>query len=135
MLPHFKSINESFDLLTTLSPQEPEDAANAQSAIDNILLRNEFELNRDIRDYLRKWQVQNVNDLDPIRGPGTVNPDTLSSGEWVGNMLNDSGSTIEESMERAESLAQDTSDIQFDMDGHDEVGDILEPGDLVGFYS
>ncbi|OKL58443.1 hypothetical protein UA08_06178 [Talaromyces atroroseus] len=87
------------------------------------------------RDYLHKWQSQNAHDLDPVRGPGTVNPKPLSRGQWVGNMLNDSGSTIEESMERSESLAEESSDIQFDMSEHDEVGDILEPGDLVGFYT
>ena len=113
----------------------PESHASSvsQSAIDNLILKSQFEAKRDIRDYLSKWQRQNTNDLDPVRGPDTVNPSPLPRGRWVGNMLNDTGSTIEQSLESAESVTED-SDIQLFMDEHDEVGDILEPGDLVGFY-
>lgn len=47
----------------SVDPEEPR-----PSPIDsNLLLKTEFETHGDIREYLRKWQEVNPNDMDPIR--------------------------------------------------------------------
>jgi hypothetical protein len=99
-----------------------------RTKIDNILLKTEFETKNDIREYLRKWQEQNVNYLDPIQGPATSNV-------WTGNMLNDGQAVYDDAVEKSYSSLEEASDYKIDMDENYETGDILEPGDLVGFYS
>lgn len=111
--------------------EQSETPGELRTKIDNILLKTEFETRNDIREYLRKWQEQNVNHLDPVRGPGTSNMGL----EWTGNMLNDGQAVYEDAVERSYASLDETSDYKIDMDENYEVGDILEPGDLVGFYS
>ncbi|QKX55054.1 uncharacterized protein TRUGW13939_02146 [Talaromyces rugulosus] len=113
---------------------KPEQSTLSRTAIDNYLLRTEFEENRDIREYLRKWQAQNVNYMDPVRGPDTSNP-APSDGGWKGNMLNDNLASFDEAVERAQSAVEEGSDFDIQMNDSYETGEILEPGDLVGFFS
>lgn len=71
--------------------------------------------------------------MDPVRGPDTSNPGSLDS--WKGNMLNDNLASFDEAVERAQSAVEESSDFDIQMDDTYETGDILEPGDLVGFFS
>lgn len=91
-------------------------------------MKNEFEANRDIRDYLVKWQKRNPNVLDPVREPEDM------SSQWRGNMLNDNreadGASIDELHSEAEAV--DFPNIGDEGEGIDEF---LEPGDLVALYS
>lgn len=50
-------------------------------------------------------------------------------------MLNDGQAAHDDAIEKSYSSLADTSDYKIDMDENDDTGDILEPGDLVGFYS
>lgn len=106
-----------------------------RTKIDNILLKTEFETQNNIREYLRKWQEQNVNHLDPIQGPDTSNADSPPLLKWTGNMLNDGQAVYDDAVERSYTSLEQTSDYKIDMDENYETGDILEPGDLVGFFS
>ncbi|KAH8692366.1 putative mitochondrial exoribonuclease Cyt-4 [Talaromyces proteolyticus] len=112
---------------------KPEPPSDYRTAIDNLLLKTEFETNKDIREYLRKWQTQNINHMDPVRGPGTSNPGSPKS--WMGNMLNDSITAYDEAVERASMAVDEGSDFKTDLGDAYEVGELLEPGDLVGFFS
>lgn len=113
--------------------QKPEQSTFNRTAIDNYLLRTQFEENKDIKEYLRKWQAQNVNHLDPVHGPGTSNP--LPSENWKGNMLNDTLASFDEAVERAQSAVEEGTDFDIQMSDSYETGEILEPGDMVGFFS
>ena len=106
-----------------------------RTKIDNILLKTEFETQNNIREYLRKWQEQNVNNLDPIQGPDTSNADSPPLLKWTGNMLNDGQAVYDDAVERSYTSLEETTDYKIDMDENYETGDILEPGDLVGFFS
>lgn len=83
---------------------------------------------------MRKWQAQNVNYMDPVRGPDTSNP-VLSDDDWKGNMLNDNLASFDEAVERAQSAVEEGTDFDIQMNDSYETGEILEPGDLVGFFS
>jgi hypothetical protein len=95
--------------------------------IEDIRLKNEFEANKDVRVYLRKWQDINPNVLDPVNIP-----EGYKQGEmWVGNMLNDSVEAFESGSDIERINGEDVPDI---MDfGNEEEGlyNYLEPGDLV----
>ncbi|EEA18752.1 3'-5' RNA exonuclease complex component [Talaromyces marneffei ATCC 18224] len=117
------------------SVENSETPDQLRARIDNILLKTEFETRHDIREYLRKWQEQNVNYLDPVQGPDTSNAGSPLSKKWAGNMLNDGQAAHDDAIEKSYSSLADTSDYKIDMDENDDTGDILEPGDLVGFYS
>ncbi|KAJ5557995.1 hypothetical protein N7461_001967 [Penicillium sp. DV-2018c] len=86
----------------------------------NLLLRSQFELHGDIREYLRRWQNTNPNDLDPVRqskyrGPGEPVVSVL------GNMPN--GRDVIEAWNDPNKLNQD--------DKAEFEGEHLEQGDLV----
>jgi hypothetical protein len=72
--------------------------------------------------------------MDPVRGPDTSNPVPSDSG-WKGNMLNDNLASFDEAVERAQSAVEEGSDFDIQMNDSYETGEILEPGDLVGFFS
>jgi hypothetical protein len=50
-------------------------------------------------------------------------------------MLNDGQAVLDDAIEKSYTTLNETSDYKVDMDESNESGDILEPGDLVGFYS
>jgi hypothetical protein len=103
-------------------------------AVDEILLRNEFEKNRDIRDYLRRWQERQPKNLDPIYEHSNSN----SSGgslPWLGNMLNDSREAYDAGSEKLRADDEDVSDFSTRLDEERDPRDFLEPGDLVGLSS
>lgn len=107
-----------------------QDTAKQTASIEEIQLKNEFETNRDIRDYLVKWQKQNPNLLDPVR-----EPEDATSSRWRGNMLNDNreadGASIDE-LQSSDAEPVDFSNIGDEGEGIDEF---LEPGDLVALHS
>ncbi|KAL3494356.1 hypothetical protein BJX62DRAFT_47467 [Aspergillus germanicus] len=95
--------------------------------IEDIRLKNEFEANKDVREYLRKWQDINPNVLDPVNTPEGYKPGEM----WVGNMLNDSVEAFESGSDMERLSGEEVPDI---MDfGNEEEGlyNYLEPGDLV----
>ncbi|PLB51552.1 exoribonuclease complex, subunit Rrp44/Dis3 [Aspergillus steynii IBT 23096] len=106
------------------------DSPKPLASIDDIRLKTEFEENKDIRDYLRKWQDTHSNALDPVRGPQTSNAGEVSS-PWIGNMMNDQKGS--DDMDGDALQAADEDALEFDnlADEGDGVGDFLEPGDLV----
>ncbi|EED12668.1 mitochondrial exoribonuclease Cyt-4, putative [Talaromyces stipitatus ATCC 10500] len=114
---------------------QPETPDDLKTTIDNILLKTEFETKRDIREYLRKWQEQNLTYQDPVRGPGTSNANLPQSIKWTGNMLNDGQAVYEDAVEQTHNSLNEAVDLNINTDDNYEVADILEPGDLVGFYS
>ncbi|ODM18242.1 hypothetical protein SI65_06113 [Aspergillus cristatus] len=105
-----------------------QDTGKQTASIEEIQLKNEFEANRDIRDYLVKWQKRTPNVLDPVREPENM------SSQWRGNMLNDNreadGASIDELHSEAEAV--DFPNIGDEGEGIDEF---LEPGDLVALHS
>lgn len=105
-----------------------------RTAVDEILLKSEFEAKKDIRDYLRKWLERQDNSADPVCGPGTTNP-TKKSDSWVGNMLNDSREAYDAGGDRERAEEEDSSDLFHDMDEGHDMKAFLEPGDLVGLQS
>ena len=117
-------------LLTILIAQGT--SAKSSLSIEDIRLRTEFEETKDVREYLRKWQETHINDLDPVRGPGTTHPST--SDPWVGNMLNDTREALDSGsdlLRTTDTNHSEFSHIEEDEDAHD----FLEPGDLVSLYS
>ncbi|KAI9369574.1 hypothetical protein BJX61DRAFT_536328 [Aspergillus egyptiacus] len=104
------------------------DLLRSPLSIEDIRLKSEFEENRDIRDYLSKWQEVNSNILDPVRGPETSNPNT--SGPWVGDMMNDNREVHEAGSDRSQ-REEDMSEFSGLSDEGEGMADLLEPGDLV----
>lgn len=100
-------------------------------SVEDIRLENEFETNKDIREYLIKWQETHPNVLDPIRELG----DYDSSVPWKGNMLNDSREAHDSGSDALHSTEDDLSDFANLGDEGEGVGDFLEPGDLVALSS
>lgn len=94
---------------------------------EQIRLRNDFEQNGDVREYLRKWQEMHSNSLDPIGGPGSIALGTSSP--WVGNMISDPQKAPEAEDDAAE---EDLSGFSDESEG---THDFLEPGDLVALSS
>ncbi|KAL4783451.1 hypothetical protein BJX76DRAFT_330000 [Aspergillus varians] len=101
------------------------DLLRTPQAIEDIRLKSEFEENRDIRQYLRKWQEVTPNVLDPVRSPETSNAPGQAA-PWVGNMMNFGA---EGNLEADE----DMSDFVDVADEGEGMHDYLEPGDLVAF--
>ncbi|KAL2824320.1 hypothetical protein BDW59DRAFT_147800 [Aspergillus cavernicola] len=104
------------------------DLLRTPPSIEGIHLKSEFEENRDIRQYLRKWQEASSNDLDPVHGPQTTKPD--SSRRWVGNMLNDNRETADAGGDDVRT-EEDMSDFVDPSDEGEGMHDYLMPGDLV----
>lgn len=50
-------------------------------------------------------------------------------------MMNDSQSVYDSAIERSNSDIDESAEYKIDMDENYDVAEILEPGDLVGFYS
>lgn len=86
----------------------------------------DLETFRDIRDYLRKWQETNPNDIDPVKDLG---PDCTENDLWVGNMLNgrEAGDGYWNS-----STFTNLDDMELSSDFE---GDHIKPGDLIGRLS
>lgn len=99
-------------------------------SIDDIRLQSEFEQNKDIHEYLRKWQAAHPNILDPVR-----DPDTDSSTPWHGNMLNDNQEFFEAGSDRLRATDEDYSGFADVGDEGGSANDFLQPGDLASFYS
>ena len=94
---------------------------------EQIRIRNEFEENGDVREYLRKWQDMHSNSMDPIGGPGSI---ALGrSSPWVGNMISDPQKGPEPEDDAEE---EDLSGFSDESEG---THDFLEPGDLVALSS
>ncbi|CAG7944599.1 unnamed protein product [Penicillium olsonii] len=103
--------------------QSPDDEEPPRPAIDsNLLLRSEFEIHRDIREYLRKWQEVNPNDLDPVRKTNAAQTTQLPS-PTLGNMPN--GRDAADLWGDPDRPSQDSLHIE------EFEGEHLEPGDLV----
>ncbi|PLB36014.1 exoribonuclease II [Aspergillus candidus] len=94
---------------------------------EQIRIRNEFEENGDVREYLRKWQDMQSNSMDPIGGPGSIALGTSSP--WVGNMISDPQKGPEPEDDAEE---EDLSGFSDESEG---THDFLEPGDLVALSS
>ncbi|KAL2010929.1 hypothetical protein VTN00DRAFT_3647 [Thermoascus crustaceus] len=112
-----------------------QDIRGSPTPIDEILLRNEFEEKKDIREYLRKWQARQPNVMDPVRGPGTSNPSTDPSLPWVGNMLNDNREAHDAGSDTLRVTDEDTSEFSNLADEGEDINAFLEPGDLVALSS
>ncbi|KAB8278111.1 hypothetical protein BDV30DRAFT_204141 [Aspergillus minisclerotigenes] len=112
----------------------PQDLLRSSTSIEDIRLKSEFEENKDIREYLRKWQESHPNPLDPVRGPGTSN--TLdASAPWVGNMLNDYREAHDAGSDALRETDEDVSDFENIAEEGEGMHDFLEPGDLVALSS
>lgn len=98
-------------------------------------MKAEFETNNDIRAYLRKWQQQNTTEKDPVRDPGASNANLSESKKLTGSMLNDGLAVYDEALVTAQANLDESADFRPNVDESHDDGDILEPGDLVGFYS
>ncbi|KAH8429099.1 exoribonuclease II [Aspergillus melleus] len=111
------------------SPANPNDLESSAS-IDDIRLKTEFEKHKDIRDYLRKWQNNNLNPLDPIRGAQATNVPGQSS-PWIGNMQSDATESNDYGSEALREADEDVGEFDNLADEGDGAHDFLEPGDLV----
>lgn len=103
------------------------------TSLDDIRLKSEFEANKNIRDYLVKWQEKNPNILDPIRGPGTATDDP--SKPWKGNMLNDNREAHDAGSDALRASEEELSDFANIGDEGGNMHEYLEPGDLVALAS
>ncbi|KAF4216638.1 hypothetical protein CNMCM8980_006503 [Aspergillus fumigatiaffinis] len=112
------------------SPTAGQDTQQTTTSIEDILLKTEFEENKDIRNYLRKWQETHPNILDPVRGPGTAS--TLDpSAPWVGNMLNDSKEAFDAGSDVLREADEESLEFHNIGDEGEGVDEFLQPGDLV----
>jgi len=98
-----------------------EDPPTAEEA-EMAKLKAEYEMNNDIRYYLRRWQEINPQNLDSVREPGSQTSTALDA-EFV--VLNGRGET--EGL-RASSQLTDQNDLDI---SEEFEGDHLEPGDMV----
>ncbi|KAL4862249.1 hypothetical protein BDV12DRAFT_46555 [Aspergillus spectabilis] len=96
-------------------------------SIKDIRLKTEFETNRDIRAYLKKWEETNENVLDPVRRPRMMSRPQ----QWVGNMYNDNRETYDAGADTVRLTDEDMSDFVDIADEGEGIDDFLEPGDLV----
>ncbi|KAL2812166.1 hypothetical protein BJX63DRAFT_397172 [Aspergillus granulosus] len=103
------------------------DLLPTSTRIEDIRLRNEFEENKDVREYLRKWQDINPNVLDPIHSPEARKPDQM----WIGNMLNDSVEAFESASDFERMNGEEASELSDFADEEESLHSYLEPGDLV----
>ncbi|CBF82444.1 exoribonuclease II [Aspergillus nidulans FGSC A4] len=105
------------------------DSLRKPQSIDDIRLQTEFEKNKDIRDYLRKWQEITPNTLDPVRNIEL----SESSQPWTGNMFT-FGSDLDDAVDDKLRLTdEDMSGFAHIADEGEGVYDYLQPGDLVVF--
>lgn len=134
-----QSTGISFDQAKVcLSICRPRGSANRQGfatekepiSIDDIRLQSEFEENKDIYEYLRKWQAAHPNILDPVR-----DPETDPSRPWQGSMLNDNQEFFEAGSDKLRATDEDYSDFAEAGGEGGSMGDFLQPGDLASFYS
>ncbi|KAL3465198.1 hypothetical protein BJX64DRAFT_70771 [Aspergillus heterothallicus] len=95
--------------------------------IEDIRLRNEFEVNKDVREYLRKWQDINPNILDPIHAPEVQRQEQM----WAGNMLNDSAEAFDSAVDFERLSREETADFSDFADEEESLHSYLQPGDLV----
>ncbi|KAL4975969.1 hypothetical protein BDW66DRAFT_136319 [Aspergillus desertorum] len=115
------------------SPNGPQstvgDSPRKPQSIEDIRLQTEFEKNKDIRDYLRKWQEIKPNTLDPVRNIEL----SESSQPWTGNMFT-FGSDVDDAVDDKLRLTdEDMSGFAHIADEGEGVYDYLQPGDLVVF--
>ncbi|PYH94158.1 RNB-domain-containing protein [Aspergillus ellipticus CBS 707.79] len=110
-----------------------QDLLDSSTEVLNLRLKLEFDEHKNIRTYLRSWQENTPNTMDPVRGPGTSNPQA-SSMPWVGNMLNDNRETYDAG---SDALRATDESVNFDnsADEGEGLGQYLEPGDLVAMTS
>ncbi|KAL5045042.1 hypothetical protein BDW71DRAFT_90154 [Aspergillus fruticulosus] len=105
------------------------DSLRKPQSIEDIRLQTEFEKNKDIRDYLRKWQEITPNTLDPVRNIEL----SESSQPWTGNMFT-FGSDLDDAVDDKLRLTdEDMSGFAHIADEGEGVHDYLQPGDLVVF--
>lgn len=104
----------------------------SQQSIADIRLKNEFEENRDIRLYLRKWQDITPNVLDPVRHIEIVNTPGHQA-PWVGNMINFGSQETDATEDILRQTEEDMSEFLDVDDAGEGMHDYLEPGDLVAF--
>ena len=79
---------------------------------------------------MRKWQDNNLNPLDPIRGAQTTNVPGQSS-PWIGNMQSDATESNDYGSEALREADEDVGEFDNLADEGDGAHDFLEPGDLV----
>lgn len=91
-------------------------------------------MNRDIRDYLVKWQERNPNYLDPIRGRWTPTSSDKSL-RWKGNMLNDTREAHDAGTDTLQAAEAELAGFSNIGEEGENVDDFLEPGDLVALHS
>ncbi|KAL4753452.1 hypothetical protein BDW72DRAFT_169100 [Aspergillus terricola var. indicus] len=105
------------------------DSLRKPQSIEDIRLQTEFEKNKDIRDYLRKWQEITPNTLDPVRNIEL----SESSQPWTGNMFT-FGSDLDDAVDDKLRLTdEDMSGFAHIADEGEGMYDYLQPGDLVVF--
>ncbi|KAE8149883.1 hypothetical protein BDV25DRAFT_120558 [Aspergillus avenaceus] len=131
---YFNVASRQFHTREVKSPS-PQDLVKTSSAsLEDIRLKTEFEENKDIREYLRKWQGSHSNILDPVRGPGTSNEWDVSA-PWVGNMMNDNREAHDVGSDALREADEDVSDFENIADEGESMNEFLEPGDLVALPS
>lgn len=108
-----------------------QDQSRLAKSVEDIRLESEFEANKNIREYLIKWQAIRPNILDPIREPDMHDP----SIPWKGNMLNDTREAHDTGSDALHATEDDLADFSNLGDEGEGVGDFLEPGDLVALSS
>lgn len=111
-------------------PTAGQDSQQTTTSIEDILLKTEFEENKDIRNYLRKWQETHPNILDPVRGPGTASTSDPSA-PWVGNMLNDGMEPFDAGSDVVREADEESLEFHNIGDEGEGVNEFLQPGDLV----
>ncbi|KAF5866725.1 hypothetical protein ETB97_009882 [Aspergillus alliaceus] len=131
---HQRQRNRSVRYFSELKSPPTQDLLRSPTSIEDIRLKSEFEENKDIREYLRKWQESHPNILDPVRGPGTTN--TLdASAPWIGNMLNDHREAFDAGSDALRETDEDVSDFENLANEGEGMHEFLEPGDLVALSS
>lgn len=110
-------------IITWSQKQSADNEEPPLTAIDsNLLLKSEFEIHRDIREYLRKWQDVNPNDLDPVRKTSDAQTTQLPN-PTQGNMPN--------GRDAADLWGDPNRPNQESLHIEEFEGEHLEPGDLV----
>ncbi|KAE8353855.1 hypothetical protein BDV28DRAFT_132402 [Aspergillus coremiiformis] len=132
-LPHHRR-DASNTHSSELKSPPVQDLFGSPASLENIRIKSEFEEKKDIRQYLRQWQENHPNIMDPVRGPGTSN--TLdASAPWVGNMLNDYREAPDAGSDALREADEDVSDFANIAEEGEGTHEFLEPGDLVSLSS
>lgn len=119
-------------LLIFFQSAHADSSSFSQQSIADIRLKNEFEENRDIRLYLRKWQDITPKVLDPVRHVEMVNTSEHQA-PWVGNMINFGSQETDATEDILRQTEEDMSEFLDIDDAGEGMHDYLEPGDLVAF--